>query len=163
MSGRSKEWTLSCKVYVGELGNNANKQELEDAFGQYGRLKNVWIARNPPGFAFVEFEDARDAEDACKELHGKRLCRSKVRVEMSHGKSRWGKGGPPVRQYGGGGSRGGGGRDSRDSYWRPGTSRGRSRSRSRSPPPRRKYSRSRSRSRRHSRSSSSRSNSPYRR
>ncbi|XP_060083423.1 serine/arginine-rich splicing factor 3-like [Ylistrum balloti] len=152
MSGRSKEWTLSCKVYVGELGNNANKQELEDAFGQYGRLKNVWIARNPPGFAFVEFEDARDAEDACKELHGKRLCRSKVRVEMSHGKSRWGKGGPPVRQYGGGGSRGG--RDSRDSYWRPGTSRGRSRSRSRSPPPRRRYSRSRSRSR---------SNSPYRR
>ncbi|XP_021345811.1 RNA-binding protein 1-like [Mizuhopecten yessoensis] len=158
MSGRSKEWTLSCKVYVGELGNNANKQELEDAFGQYGRLKNVWIARNPPGFAFVEFEDARDAEDACKELHGKRLCRSKVRVEMSHGKSRWGKGGPPVRQYGGGGGGGGGsrgGRDSKDSYWRPGTSRGgRSRSRSRSPIPRRRYSRSRSRSR---------STSPYRR
>jgi hypothetical protein len=22
-------------------------------------LRSVWVARNPPGFAFVEFEDAR--------------------------------------------------------------------------------------------------------
>lgn len=53
-----------CKVYVGDLGNNASKPELEDAFSYYGPLRNVWVARNPPGFAFVEFEDARDAEDA---------------------------------------------------------------------------------------------------
>lgn len=57
-----------CKVYVGDLGNNASKQELEDAFGYYGPLRNVWVARNPPGFAFVEFEDARDAEDAIRGL-----------------------------------------------------------------------------------------------
>lgn len=57
-----------CKVYVGDLGNNASKQELEDAFGYYGPLRNVWVARNPPGFAFVEFEDPRDAEDAVRGL-----------------------------------------------------------------------------------------------
>lgn len=53
-----------CKVYVGDLGNNASKPELEDAFSYYGPLRNVWVARNPTGFAFVEFEDPRDAEDA---------------------------------------------------------------------------------------------------
>lgn len=53
-----------CKVYVGDLGSNASKPELEDAFSYYGPLRNVWVARNPPGFAFVEFEDPRDAEDA---------------------------------------------------------------------------------------------------
>lgn len=47
------------KVYVGDLGSNASKQELEEAFGYYGPLRSVWVARNPPGFAFVEFEDAR--------------------------------------------------------------------------------------------------------
>lgn len=47
------------KVYVGDLGSNAGKQEIEDAFGYYGPLRSVWVARNPPGFAFVEFEDAR--------------------------------------------------------------------------------------------------------
>lgn len=61
-------YNLDCKVYVGDLGNNASKQELEDAFGYYGPLRNVWVARNPPGFAFVEFEDARDAEDAVRGL-----------------------------------------------------------------------------------------------
>lgn len=61
-------YSSECKVYVGDLGNNASKQELEDAFGYYGPLRNVWVARNPPGFAFVEFEDPRDAEDAIRGL-----------------------------------------------------------------------------------------------
>ena len=37
---------------------------------RYGPLRNVWVARNPPGFAFVEFEDPRDAEDSVKALDG---------------------------------------------------------------------------------------------
>lgn len=43
---------------------------MEDAFSYYGPIRNVWVARNPPGFAFVEFEDVRDAEDAVKEVDG---------------------------------------------------------------------------------------------
>lgn len=59
------------KIYVGNLGTGAGKGELERAFGYYGPLRTVWIARNPPGFAFVEFEDTRDAEDAVRGLDGK--------------------------------------------------------------------------------------------
>ncbi|EPY83868.1 splicing factor, arginine/serine-rich 7 [Camelus ferus] len=59
------------KVYVGNLGTGAGKGELERAFSYYGPLRTVWIARNPPGFAFVEFEDPRDAEDAVRGLDGK--------------------------------------------------------------------------------------------
>ncbi|XP_037772544.1 RNA-binding protein 1-like isoform X1 [Penaeus monodon] len=79
---------MDCKVYVGNLGNNAAKHELESAFSKYGPLVNVWVARNPPGFAFVEFEDPRDAEDAVRALDGTRLCGVRVRVEMSTGRSR---------------------------------------------------------------------------
>ncbi|XP_046998092.1 RNA-binding protein 1-like [Schistocerca americana] len=61
---RYREWDPSCKVYVGNLGSSASKYEIESAFSKYGPLRDVWVARNPPGFAFVEFEDARDAEDA---------------------------------------------------------------------------------------------------
>uniref|UniRef100_A0A8C6HFV6 RRM domain-containing protein n=1 Tax=Mus spicilegus TaxID=10103 RepID=A0A8C6HFV6_MUSSI len=64
---------LDCKVYVGNLGNNGNKTELEWAFGYYGPLRSVWVARNPPGFAFVEFEDPRDAAAAVRELDGRTL------------------------------------------------------------------------------------------
>lgn len=89
-----------CKVYVGELGNNARKNELEDAFSYYGPLRNVWIARNPPGFAFVEFEDARDAEDSVRGLDGRSICGRRARVELSNGKSARGYRGPPSRSRG---------------------------------------------------------------
>ena len=70
MSYSRRESRLDCKVYVGELGYGAAKQELEEIFSRYGPLKNVWVARNPPGFAFVEFEDVRDVDEACRELDG---------------------------------------------------------------------------------------------
>ncbi|KAI5636152.1 RNA recognition motif domain-containing protein [Phthorimaea operculella] len=84
-----------CKVYVGDLGNNASKPELEDAFSYYGPLRNVWVARNPPGFAFVEFEDPRDAEDAVRGLDGRTICGRRARVEMSNGGRGYGRGPPP--------------------------------------------------------------------
>lgn len=90
---------LDCKVYVGELGNSGTKHELEEAFGYYGPLRNVWVARSPPGFAFVEFEDPRDARDAVRALDGKILCGRRVRVEMSSGKSRHSFRGPPPRPF----------------------------------------------------------------
>ncbi|XP_017111123.1 RNA-binding protein 1 isoform X1 [Drosophila gunungcola] len=85
---RYKEWDLACKVYVGNLGSSASKYEIEGAFSKYGPLRNVWVARNPPGFAFVEFEDRRDAEDAKRALDGTRCCGARIRVEMSSGRSR---------------------------------------------------------------------------
>lgn len=85
---RYREWDLACKVYVGNLGSSASKHEIEGAFAKYGPLRNVWVARNPPGFAFVEFEDRRDAEDATRALDGTRCCGTRIRVEMSSGRSR---------------------------------------------------------------------------
>lgn len=70
-SAMHRDCPLDCKVYVGNLGNNGNKTELERSFGYYGPLRSVWVARNPPGFAFVEFEDPRDATDAVRELDGR--------------------------------------------------------------------------------------------
>lgn len=142
--GSSSAGDLDCKVYVGQIGRGAVKEELEDKFGRFGRIKSVWIARNPPGFAFVVFYNIKDAEKAADEMDGEIINHRRARVEMSSGKSRWGSAGPPSRR-----------RDSRDS--RDSRDRGRqhmynggfSRSRSRSPPRYdryRKYSRSRSRS-----------------
>ncbi|KAM7420009.1 hypothetical protein PAMA_016890 [Pampus argenteus] len=96
---RSSRYGGETKVYVGNLGTGAGKGELERAFGYYGPLRTVWIARNPPGFAFVEFEDPRDADDAVRGLDGKTICGSRVRVELSTGmprRSRYER--PPARR-----------------------------------------------------------------
>lgn len=31
---------------------------------------SVWVARRPPGYAFIDFDDRRDAQDAIRELDG---------------------------------------------------------------------------------------------
>lgn len=108
-----REWKLGCKVYIGNLAEGASKQDIEGAFAKYGPLRNVWVARNPPGFAFVEFEDGRDAEDACRHLDGTRIAGSRIKAEMSHGRTRRGRPGgpgfrgPPPYPVGGGGGGGG--------------------------------------------------------
>uniref|UniRef100_A0A4W5NFR5 Serine and arginine rich splicing factor 7a n=1 Tax=Hucho hucho TaxID=62062 RepID=A0A4W5NFR5_9TELE len=98
-SSRSSSRNTDCKVYVGDLGSGAAKGELERAFSYYGPLRSVWVARNPPGFAFVEYEDARDSEDAVKGMDGKVLCGSRIRVELSTGMSRKTKHGRPSRRH----------------------------------------------------------------
>lgn len=89
------------RVYVGNLDPRVTERELEDEFRIFGVLRSVWVARRPPGYAFIEFDDKRDALDAIRDLDGK----NGWRVELSHNS----KGG------GGGGGRGGrGGRGGED-------------------------------------------------
>ncbi|KAL4428587.1 hypothetical protein ABPG77_008899 [Micractinium sp. CCAP 211/92] len=56
------------KLWVGGLPPGIPDRDVEDTFAKFGRLRSCWVARKPPGFGFVEFEDRRDAEDAVKAL-----------------------------------------------------------------------------------------------
>ncbi|XP_052173609.1 serine/arginine-rich splicing factor RSZ21A-like [Diospyros lotus] len=86
------------RVYVGNLDPRVDERDLEDEFRIYGVLRSVWVARRPPGYAFIEFDDHRDALDAIRELDGK----NGWRVELSHNS-----------KGGGGGCGRGGGEDSK--------------------------------------------------
>ena len=58
------------RVHVGNLSVDTSKRELEDSFGRYGRLLEVWIARTPPCFAFISFKNRQDAEDSVRAMNG---------------------------------------------------------------------------------------------
>jgi hypothetical protein len=51
------------KVYISnpQIGvpGGLDTQEIEEAFGKYGRLEKVWVARTPPGFGFIEVRAPR--------------------------------------------------------------------------------------------------------
>ena len=59
-------------VYVGNLPNDTKEREVEELFDKYGRIRDIdlKLPGRPPAFAFVEFDDARDAADAVKYRDG---------------------------------------------------------------------------------------------
>nr|ACI69903.1 Splicing factor, arginine/serine-rich 7 [Salmo salar] len=81
-SSHSSSPNTNCKVYVGDIVNGATMCDLEREFSQYGPLRSVWVAR-PPVFGFVEYADARDAEDAVKGMDGKVVWGSRIHVELA--------------------------------------------------------------------------------
>ncbi|CAM9101998.1 unnamed protein product [Scytosiphon promiscuus] len=70
------------KVWVGNLGSTCEERDLRDEFSKFGELNKVWVARNPPGFAFVWFADDRDASDAVREVDGRSIAGREWRVEI---------------------------------------------------------------------------------
>uniref|UniRef100_A0AC35GCH7 RRM domain-containing protein n=1 Tax=Panagrolaimus sp. PS1159 TaxID=55785 RepID=A0AC35GCH7_9BILA len=133
MSSRRGEY-LEGKVYVGGLPNDVRTEEVEDVFRRYGKIRKIWVAKRPPGFGFVEYEDARDAEDSVRALDGTKIGGQRIKVELSHGKSRNTRGG------GGGSGRNGGGGSGSDRNYDRRRSRSPRRRASGSPPPKRSRS-----------------------
>jgi len=73
------------EVYFGNLPKDIRPHEVEGFFKGYGRILKVEVKDNK-GIAFVTIEDRRDAEDAVKDLDGRRFCQSRVTVDLSKGK-----------------------------------------------------------------------------
>ncbi|KAK8614554.1 hypothetical protein V6N13_068354 [Hibiscus sabdariffa] len=82
MSSRS-----SRTLYVGNLPGDVREREVEDLFYKYGPVAHIdlKIPPRPPGYAFVEFEEARDAEDAIRGRDGYDFGGQRLRVELAHG------------------------------------------------------------------------------
>ncbi|KAF3789414.1 Serine/arginine-rich splicing factor [Nymphaea thermarum] len=107
MSGRS-----SRTIYVGNLPGDIREWEIEDLFYKYGPIVDVELKNppRPPGYCFVEFESARDAEDAIKGRDGYNFDGCRLRVELAHGGRGMSSSSDRRGGYGSGSGGGGGGR-----------------------------------------------------
>lgn len=74
-------------LYVGNLPGDIREREVEDLFYKYGPIVDIdlKIPPRPPGYCFIEFEDARDAEDAIRGRDGYNFDGNRLRVELAHG------------------------------------------------------------------------------
>lgn len=60
-----------CRLHVADLSPEISQYDLEKMFGKFGELKDVWMAKNPPCFAFIVYENKEAATFALKEMDQK--------------------------------------------------------------------------------------------
>ena len=90
------------RIYIGNLPQDTRTKDLEDLFYKYGKIKYIDLKnRKGPPFAFIEFEEALDAEDAIDGRDGYNFEGHKLRVELQKGPR--GSGGSGAAAGGGGG------------------------------------------------------------
>lgn len=95
------------KIHVGNISYNTTQEILEQAFGQFGTITDIFFPfdanlNRPRGFAFITMETAEQAQEAIKGMDGQEV--DDRRITVSEARPR-----QPKPQFDrGGGNRGGG-------------------------------------------------------
>lgn len=91
--GTEEERATTTCLYVGNLPYEFGEKDVSDLVERYGKLVNVkvpqdrYTGRNK-GFAFVEFEDRLDAEDALAKLHDFTVDGRRIKLDWDVGQSK---------------------------------------------------------------------------
>ncbi len=98
---------MSNKLYVGNISFQTKEENLEELFGEFGKVNSVKIITDREtgrsrGFGFVEMETSEEAEEVISNLNGKEVDGRTLKINVAQDKN-----------AGGGG--GGGGRDRNNS------------------------------------------------
>eukprot|EP01067_Filipodium_phascolosomae_P005481 Filipodium_phascolosomae@DN3560_c0_g1_i1.p1 len=74
-----------CRIFVGGLPEDIRSRELEDLFKKYGHVRSIDVKFSSKGtaYAFIAFEEPRDADEAIRHRDGYRFSGHSLRVERS--------------------------------------------------------------------------------
>ena len=109
---KENNYTMSNKLYVGNLSFDTTEVDLQDAFAEAGTVTEVALMQDKftgrsRGFAFVTMSSADEAQKAISLFHGKTVQGRALTVNEARPREDRTGGGP--RRTGGGGGGGGGG------------------------------------------------------
>lgn len=102
------------KLYVGNLGYNIEKNDLEQMFAAHGTVASVQVIMDrdtgrSKGFGFVEMGSDQEAQAAIQALNGKSIDGRSLNVNEARSQEERGGGGGRGGPRPGGGGRGGSG------------------------------------------------------
>ena len=75
--GGDKEFT---QVYVGRIARHCTQDDLREAFDQFGPIRDIVMKGK---YAFIDFQNAKDAQFAVGEMNGKPLKGFNIEVQQS--------------------------------------------------------------------------------
>ncbi|XP_072177552.1 serine/arginine-rich splicing factor 12-like [Diadema setosum] len=90
MSSRYGSRPPNTSLYIRNLPDGVRTEELRQLFGKYGPISDVYIpldyyTRQPRGFAYIQFDDIRDAEDAMYALERYRFYGRELEIQYAEG------------------------------------------------------------------------------
>ena len=68
------------RIYVGNINYELQEDTVREAFQEYGTITSMSYKQ---GFAFIDYADQRDAEDAIASMNGKQIGGRTITVELS--------------------------------------------------------------------------------
>lgn len=91
--GSEAERKTTTTIYAGNLPYDFIERDVAAMFERYGRLKSITVPMDAvtnknKGFAFIEFEDRRDAEDAFEKFDGFSVEGRRLRLDWDIGLSK---------------------------------------------------------------------------
>uniref|UniRef100_H3CJK8 Serine/arginine-rich splicing factor 10 n=1 Tax=Tetraodon nigroviridis TaxID=99883 RepID=H3CJK8_TETNG len=77
-------------LFVRNISDESRPEDLRREFGRYGPIVDVYIpldfyTRQPRGFAYIQYPDVRDAEDALHSLDRKWVCGRQIEIQFAQG------------------------------------------------------------------------------
>jgi len=78
-------------VYIGNISSQTRSRDLQGILDKYGPIKRFDLKA---GFAFVDYEDSRDAEDCISKMDGYEMDGRKLTVEKARDPAEKRRGGP---------------------------------------------------------------------
>ncbi|KAM4699462.1 serine/arginine-rich splicing factor 10-like [Discoglossus pictus] len=77
-------------LFIKNVSEDTRSEDLRREFSRYGPIVDVYVPLDyytlrPRGFAYIQFEDIRDAEDAMHNLDQKWICGRQIKVQFAKG------------------------------------------------------------------------------
>ena len=73
------------QIFLAKIPHSVTEQDLEHEFKSFGHIKELKLKT---GYAFIEYDDYRDAQEAIKEKDGFKLNGSRIVVQPAKGSKR---------------------------------------------------------------------------
>eukprot|EP00976_Prorocentrum_cordatum_P045871 926390-Prorocentrum_minimum.AAC.1 len=78
--GESHRFDIAMALYLASLSSSVKLRDLEDEFDYYGKCQ----VQLKTGYAYIYYDNNRDADDALRYLNGKKLRGCRLRLERKN-------------------------------------------------------------------------------
>lgn len=75
----AEEGEFRPRLFIGGLKGPVEKEDLTEAFTPFGNVIDVWVAYDPPGFAFVEYDNMAAAKQAKEKMNNTEIFDTTIR------------------------------------------------------------------------------------